>query len=238
MTRNTDNAVLNESNATNNSKIKINSIDWYKPHYPPSLEKLNRLRNQITKKTPTELLYPEKSVFMKEVNTQNFWTFELGTQEGINVPIWIYVVFQRSDRQHDQHLNNDTFYRKPVSSAQCNIGTKKHPDSGILLNYNDDDSSQAYGRITEVFKALTKDNILQTYISEDDFRSSKDADGYSIHSFGIRCQKNFESGQSVNIEFKLDGVVRAGKYVYALHLTNGLVSLSLDGQRMFDLTEI
>ena len=37
----------------------------------------------------TELQYPERSVFMKEVNTQNFWTFALGTQEGINFPICI-----------------------------------------------------------------------------------------------------------------------------------------------------
>ena len=41
-------------------------------------------------------------MFMKEVNTQNFWTFELGTQEGINIPIWIFVAFQQNDRQHDQ----------------------------------------------------------------------------------------------------------------------------------------
>ena len=27
---------------------------------------------------------------MKEVNTQHFWTFELGTQEGVNVPIWLF----------------------------------------------------------------------------------------------------------------------------------------------------
>ena len=65
----------------------------------------------ITKKTPTQFLYPEKSVFMKELKTQNFWTFELGVQEGINVPVWIYVVFQHSDRQHHENLNNDTFYR-------------------------------------------------------------------------------------------------------------------------------
>ena len=32
---------------------------------------------------------------MKEVNTQNFWTFELGTQEGINIPIWIFAVFRQ-----------------------------------------------------------------------------------------------------------------------------------------------
>ena len=51
--------------------------------------------DQIAKKTPTNLHYPEKSVFSKEVNTQNLWTFELGTQEGDNLQIWIYVVFQK-----------------------------------------------------------------------------------------------------------------------------------------------
>ena len=127
--------------------------------------------NQIAKKTPANLHYPEKTDFMKEVNTQNFWTFELGTQEGDNVPIWIYVFFQQHDREEDQKLNNDTFYRMPVTSAQCIIGIEKYLDSAILLTYDDDEYSQAYGQIKEAFKALTKDNILQPYVSEDDFRT-------------------------------------------------------------------
>ena len=49
------------------------------------------------------------------------------------------IGFQQNDRQHDQNLNNDTFCRPPVTSAQCIIGTEKYPDSAILLNYNDDD---------------------------------------------------------------------------------------------------
>ena len=68
--------------------------------------------------------YREKS-FLKDVNTQNLCTFELGTHECINVLIWIFVVFQQSERQHDQNLNNDTFYRLPVTFAQGIIGTKK-----------------------------------------------------------------------------------------------------------------
>ena len=46
------------------------------------------LSKQIINKTPTQIQYPKISVFMKEVNTQNFWTFELGSQEGINIPTW------------------------------------------------------------------------------------------------------------------------------------------------------
>ena len=238
LTRNSDNAVLNKDNAVANGRVKIISLDWYVPHYSPKLEEYNKLMNQIKKNTPTQLNYVERSVFMKEVNTQNLWSFELGTQEGINVPIWIFVAFQQNDRQNDQNLNNDTFYKPLITSAQCIIGTEKYPDSGILLNYNDDDYSQGYGQIKEAFKALTKDNLLQPYISDDDFRSSNNGDniGYNIYVFDIRYQKNFESSQPIKVEFKFDGVVPAGVYGYGLVLTNKLISISSDGQRMFDLT--
>ena len=135
-------------------------------------------------------------------------------------------------------MNNDTFYRPQVTSTQCIIGTERYPDSGILLNYNDDDYSQGYGQIKEAFKALTKDDLLQPYISDADFRSNNAGDniGYNIYAFDIRYQKNFESSQPIKVEFKFDGVIPAGIYGYALVLTNKLISISSDGQRMFDIS--
>ena len=238
LTRNTNNAVLNEDNAINLGRIKINGIEWYVPHYTPSIQQQSILSKQIINKTPTEINYPERSVFMKEVNTQNFWTFELGTQEDINVPSWIFVAFQQNDRQHGQKLNNDTFVRLPVISAQVVIGTERYPDNSILLNYEDDDYSQGYGQIKEAFKALTKDNILQPHISNHDFKSSNDDNdiGYNIYAFDIRYQKNFENAQPVKVEFKFSENIPGGIYGYALVLTNRLASTTSDGQRMFDLT--
>ena len=90
-------------------------------------------------------------------------------------------------------MNNDTFYRPPVTSAQCIIGTEKYPDSAILLNYNDDDYNQGYGQIKQAFKALTKDDILQPFISEHDFRSSNDGNniGYNLYVLDIQYKKKF-----------------------------------------------
>ena len=237
LTRNSDNAVLNKDNAINIGKIKINAIEWYVPHYTPSIQQQAILSKQILNKTPTQIQYPERSVFMKEVNTQKFWTFELGAQEGINIPTWIFVGFQQNDRQRDQNLNNDTFIRLPVSSAQVVIGTERYPDSGILLNYDDDDYSQGYSQRKEAFRALTKDDILKPYISEDDFRSSNNGNdiGYNIYAFDIRYQKNFENSQPVKVEFKFSENINAGIYGYALVLTNKVISISSDGQRHFDL---
>ena len=77
LTRNSDNAVLNKGKAINNGKYKINAIEWYVPHYTPSMQQQSILSKQILNKTPTEIEYPEGSVFMKEVNSQNSWNFEL-----------------------------------------------------------------------------------------------------------------------------------------------------------------
>ena len=75
---------------------------------------------------------------MKEVNNQNLWNFELGCQENTNVANWIIIGFQQRDRQDSQNLNNDTFCRLPVVSAQAIIATGKYTDAGILLKYDDD----------------------------------------------------------------------------------------------------
>ena len=98
LTRNNDNAVLNKHNATNNANINLNSIDWYVPHCTPSVSQQTILSEQLSNKTPTELRYVERSVFMKQEKTKYLWTFELGTQEGTNVPIGMMVGFQQRDR--------------------------------------------------------------------------------------------------------------------------------------------
>ena len=82
------------------------------------------ISEQSLSKINTELQYVECSFLMKEVNTRKFWTFELGTQEGINVPIWNIVGFQQRDRLDSQNFNNDTFFKTAVTSTQCIMGTE------------------------------------------------------------------------------------------------------------------
>ena len=238
LTRSKDEAVIDKVAGIAEARIKIDPIHWYVPHYTPSISQQAITSKQILNKTPTELRYVERSVFMKEVHNQNLWNFELGSQENMNVTIWIIIGFQQEDRQDSQNLNNDSFCRLPVVSAQCVIGTEKYPDAGILLNYDDDDYSQGYHQIKEAFKALTKDDILQPYISQEDFRTSNVAAndvGYNLYVFDIRYQKNYTASQPIKVEFKFDGVVPNNVNGYALVLTNRLVSISSDGQRHFDL---
>ena len=93
-------------------------------------------------------------------------------------------------------------------------------------------------KLNKLLKLLTKDDILQPYISEEDFRSSNAAAndvGYNLYVFDIRYQKDYTASQPINVEFNIDGVVPNNVNGYALVLTNKLVSISSDGQRHFDL---
>ena len=65
-------------------QIKNNSIELNVLHYTHSIPQQAIMSKQILSKLPTDLQYTKRSVFMEEVNTQKIWTFEMGTQEGIN----------------------------------------------------------------------------------------------------------------------------------------------------------
>ena len=175
---------------------------------------------------------------MKQVNSQNLWNFKIGSQETINVPILSVIGFQQRDKRNSQNLNNDTFCRLRVASCQCTVGTEKYHDAGIILNYDDDDYSREIGQIKERFRALTENDLLKPYISDHDFRSSNtrvDEVGYSLYVFDIRYQPKITNSQSIEVEFKVDGVVPNVINGYALVLTNKMESVSSDGQRHFDL---
>ena len=90
---------MQKAAAIADSRNKIDRFHCYVPHYTPSIQQQGFLSKQTLNKTPTELRYVERSVFFNEVNNQNLWDFELGSQESMNVPIWINIGFQQRDRQ-------------------------------------------------------------------------------------------------------------------------------------------
>ena len=195
----------------------------------------------IANKTPTEFSYIKRSSYMKDATTENNRTFELDVGDGIDVPIYIIVGFMQRGQFNQQHQNNDTFYRPTVVNAQTITGSEKFPDAGINCDYANDKFSQAYGEIVSCFKHLAKDDVLQPYITQKDFRSSNDyADsipGYNLYVFDIRHHQDHSSAQPIKVIFDFRPAVPAAtsSIGYALFLTNKKISISSDGNRQFDL---
>ena len=79
LTRNKYEAVIDKVAGIADARIEIDHIHWYVSRYIPSMQQQGLMSQQILNKTPTELRYVERSVFMKEVKNQNLWNFELGS---------------------------------------------------------------------------------------------------------------------------------------------------------------
>ena len=71
LTRSKDDAVIDKAAGSADARLKIDHLHWYVPRYTPSIQQQVMLSKQTLSKTPTELSYVERSVFMKEVNNQN-----------------------------------------------------------------------------------------------------------------------------------------------------------------------
>ena len=90
----------------------------------------------------------------------------------------------------------------------------------------------------EDFRSLTKDDILQLYLSNQDWKSSNagvDDVGCYLYVFGMRYRTNFTVAQPVKIKFNIDEVVLADFNGYALILTNKQLSVTSDEQKYFEI---
>ena len=106
--RNNSNDPIIRTAAVDAAKVVVKDISWYIPHYVPSIENQQLVLNQILKKDPTELHYTERTVFRKDVNTNNNWTFELGNS-GESTPTFVTVGFQARNKIDSQTHNNAVF---------------------------------------------------------------------------------------------------------------------------------
>ena len=85
-----------------------------------------------------------------------------------------------------------------------------------MLNYGDDHYGQGYAQMKGAFGALTKDDILQPYMPDHDFRSSNNDHDivYNLYVFDIRYQKNLETAQQIGVKFKFSENNHTGIYGY------------------------
>ena len=228
--RNNNNDSIIRDNSVDAAKIVIKDISWHIPHYVPSLENQQLVMDQILDKDPTEIYSMERIVFRKDVNTNNNWTFELGSS-GESTPSFIIVGFQARNKIDSQTHDNAIFDRLPVSDAVCKIGSEKYPDDGIECDYDRDKYDQAYSEIENFYLLKSETNLLNPFIDLHKFRTN-----YNFYVFDLSKQKDNFASQPIRLEFKFNAAIDVADYIaYAVVLTPKLISITSDGQRHFDL---
>ena len=173
--RNNNNDAILRGKGVVAAKIDIKDISWYIPHYVPSLENQQLVMDQLLNKAQTELFYTERTVFRKDVNTNNSWTFELGNSGGEaaqSTPTFVIVGFQARNIIDSQIHDNAVFDRLPISNAVCKIGSEKYPDDGLECDYDRDKYDQAYSEIENFYQLKSETNLLNPFIDLHKFRTN------------------------------------------------------------------
>ena len=162
--RNNNNDAIIRTAAADEAKIVIRDIGWYIPHFTPSIENQQIIMDQLLNKDPTEIFYTERTVFRKDVNTNNNWSFELGMATGASglPPTYVIVGFQNRNKIESQTHDNATFDSLPISSAVCKIGSENYPDNMITCDYDRDNYHEAYYEIESFFRNRTETKNLKT----------------------------------------------------------------------------
>ena len=148
------------------------------------------------------------------------------------------------DQFNQQHHNNDTFCRPSVVNAQCIVGSEKFPNAGVICSFAIEKHSQAKAQNVSCFRLLAKVIFLKTFITQKEFiTSSGYPDGspaYNLYVFDIRHHQDYSSARPINVRFDFRPAVPAATNLigYVLLLTNKLVSVSIDGQRQWNLIEV
>ena len=97
-----------------------------------------------------------------------------------------------------------------------------------------DKLSQAYGEIVSLFRHLSRDSIVQPYITKNNFITSNTCpdgnSGYNLCVFDIRHHQNYSSAQPIKVRFDFRPAVPTATNLlgYALLLTNKEISISGD----------
>ena len=178
-------------NGVDAAKINIKDISWYIPHYTPSMENQQLEMDQILDKDPTEIFYTERTVFRKDVNTNNSWTFELGNS-GESTSTYVVDGFQARNKIDSQTHDNAIFDRLPVSNAVCKIGSEKYPDDGIECDYDRDKYDRAYSGIENFYLLKSESNLLNPFINLHKFRTN-----YNFYVFDLSKQKDNPASQPI-----------------------------------------
>ena len=152
--------------ANDAAKDIVDDIGWYVPAYTPSISNQEKLLGHIESKAPNEVSYIKKSSYVKDITSENNWSFELGVGDSVDMPIYVIVGFMQRDQFNQQHQNNDTIYRPSVVKAQCIVGSEKFPDTGRNCNFAIEKFLQEKGEIVSCFRHLAEDNILQPYFTQ------------------------------------------------------------------------
>ena len=215
-----------------NAKVEIKDLVLYVRQFTPSIDNMNLINEHILANKSAVYPFTQNSYTTKPINANRKWTFEIGQETSIDIPLQIIVGFQSIERLQSQTQNNGVFDQLNITSAQCRIGTDRYPDQPYTLDYTRNKYNDAYEAVRNYYYDFMEGKS-SPYLTFKDLKTL-----YPFLLFDLRAQKEYLASQPIyiDIEFAEGFDAVGGDYMgIAVSSSRKVLSVSSDGKQQFEL---
>ena len=157
----------------NGINVTINSIYLYIPSLVPSAEQ-QQMFNEAIRENFT-LPFDAWVTDRKPVNTGNEYQLDIGSASNINIPLYLIVAHQKTQRDnparpHNQ-FNNAVFDHVDVKRYFVGIDGVRHPKDPVETNSSENKNLDQYRDLNLFYKEYNGESLLHPFISYLDMKT-------------------------------------------------------------------
>ena len=195
-TSNEKNNILYTTPGGNDINVTINSIYLYIPSLVPSAEQ-QQMFNEAIRENFT-LSFDSWVTDRKPVNTGNEYQLDIGSASNINIPLYLIVAHQKTQRDNParppNQFNNAVFDHVRVKRYFVEIDGVRYPKDPVETNFPDNKYLDQYRDLKLFYKEYNGESLLHPFISYLDMKSF-----YAIQVIDLRFQIDYVTPKKIRL---------------------------------------
>ena len=180
----------------NDVNVTINSIYLYIPSLVPSAEQ-QQMFNEAIRENFT-LSFDAWVTDRKPVNTGNEYQLDIGSASNINIPLYLIVAHQKTQRENParppNQFNNAVFDHVDVKRYFVEIDGVRYPKDPVETNFSDNRYLDQYRDLKLFYKEYNGKSLLNPLISYLDMKTF-----YPIQIIDLRFQIDYVTPKKIRL---------------------------------------
>lgn len=208
-------------------QVRIEKLSWKVPCYKISDEYKIKLYEQIESKVTLPIAYLNRQLEQTTIPIGvKEWSWSLNVTSGCEKPRYIILGFQHN-KEGLQIANNALFNHCHVTNAYVELNNIRYPEYNMHIDFKNNMYVLPYKLMYDYFRSTNKNGDFP--IEYSDYETM-----YPLLVFDISRQPERIKNTISDIKIKASffNSVSAGTYAYALILSDRIINLQSDGNKM------
>ena len=212
----------------NDINVVINSIYLYIPSLVPSTEQQQSFNEAIRKNF--SLSFDAWVTDRKPVNTDNVYQLDIGSASNINIPLYLIVAHQKTQRdipaRPPNQFNNEVFDHVDVKRYFVEIDGVRYPKDPVETNSSDNKHLDQYRDLKLFYKEYNGESLLRPFISYLDMKAF-----YPIQVIDLRFQIDYVAPKKIRLFEEYENAPENSN-LYVILIKHREINMVSDGSKI------